>query len=310
MAGAAEWALFLVLAFVVLAGAAMVIVTMSMYRAGLFLMLSFVALGGLFVMLDAQLLAAMQIMMNVGGMLVMILFMVMLMMDPGGEMMWDMKRQMRLPGLAAFSMSMPRPKPSAAPVQHDTHAQAREQAEHGDDHGMSVNAHHQMMVDMAMSTEQLPLALIAGPLVAAALALLVGITQWPVIRAPVRGEASAAVGELLLTRYMIAFEGAAMLILAGIAGGVILGRRERRDQTPRPAEPASEASDQPPEVEADVTHSEEETMDTSAKQEGKGTWTCPMHPEVRASAPGKCPKCGMALVQAGSKQPGEEKRPR
>ena len=28
---------------------------------------------------------------------------------------------------------------------------------------------------------------------------------------------------------------------------------------------------------------------------GAGTYTCPMHPEVRADQPGPCPKCGMAL---------------
>src|SRR5256885_394598 len=27
-------------------------------------------------------------------------------------------------------------------------------------------------------------------------------------------------------------------------------------------------------------------------------YTCPMHPEVRQSQPGKCPKCGMTLVPA------------
>lgn len=26
-------------------------------------------------------------------------------------------------------------------------------------------------------------------------------------------------------------------------------------------------------------------------------YTCPMHPEVRQSSPGTCPKCGMALVR-------------
>jgi len=26
-------------------------------------------------------------------------------------------------------------------------------------------------------------------------------------------------------------------------------------------------------------------------------YTCPMHPEVQKNQPGKCPKCGMALVQ-------------
>ncbi len=28
------------------------------------------------------------------------------------------------------------------------------------------------------------------------------------------------------------------------------------------------------------------------------TWTCPMHPEVKAAAPGKCPVCKMDLVPA------------
>ena len=30
-----------------------------------------------------------------------------------------------------------------------------------------------------------------------------------------------------------------------------------------------------------------------------GSWTCPMHPEVRSDEPGSCPKCGMALERAG-----------
>ncbi len=34
------------------------------------------------------------------------------------------------------------------------------------------------------------------------------------------------------------------------------------------------------------------------KREAKGGWTCPMHPEVKAEAPGPCPKCGMALEPA------------
>jgi len=33
----------------------------------------------------------------------------------------------------------------------------------------------------------------------------------------------------------------------------------------------------------------------STSMPSKGEYTCPMHPEVRASQPGSCPKCGMAL---------------
>lgn len=33
------------------------------------------------------------------------------------------------------------------------------------------------------------------------------------------------------------------------------------------------------------------------KKEGIKTYTCSMHPEVIADKPGKCPKCGMALIE-------------
>jgi hypothetical protein len=29
----------------------------------------------------------------------------------------------------------------------------------------------------------------------------------------------------------------------------------------------------------------------------RDSWTCPMHPEIHSPKPGKCPKCGMALVK-------------
>lgn len=37
--------------------------------------------------------------------------------------------------------------------------------------------------------------------------------------------------------------------------------------------------------------------DSTASPAGTATvYTCPMHPEVAASQPGQCPKCGMDLV--------------
>jgi hypothetical protein len=32
-------------------------------------------------------------------------------------------------------------------------------------------------------------------------------------------------------------------------------------------------------------------------------YTCPMHPEVKASKASKCPRCGMNLVPEGAKHP-------
>lgn len=204
------WAVFLALAAVAVGTAVGFLVTMSMYRAGLSLMACFVALAGLFVLLDAGLLAAVQMMMNVGGMMVMVLFMVMAMMDPGGSRMWKMKKDMHLRGPGALSMSMPRKPPP----------EGDEEAKH----------HYMMRKDMAMSTSQLPVALTVGGLVAVLLGLLVILTAWPEVRQAPPPDAPLEVGTLLLSRYMIAFEGAAFLILAGIAAAVILGRQEDRSQ--------------------------------------------------------------------------------
>ncbi len=447
MSGVFEWIIFLSLSAIAVVMAAGMILTMSMYRAGLALMASFVALAGLFILLNADLLAAIQIMMNVGGMLVMVLFMVMMMMDPGGEMMWGMKRDMRIPGPAAFSMTMPRGRPPAdesngekeqpgssqvsdwtcpmhpevsqpgpgncpkcgmvliprtemangypsqenaaqvytcpmhpevrqdqpgtcpkcgmnlipaeqqpeesqaqetqvytcpmhpevhqeqpgkcpkcginlvpaeaaqeqhgmamghdissshaMPMNHTAPADDAHMSDHndhdmnmhnmdmsGNSHAMHMSGHsmngsgmkprqyYDMMVDMAMSTAQLPWAIALGALAAILLIILVIQTPWSLSAGGPTQDATTMVGELLLSRYMIGFEGAAFLILAGIAGAVILGKRERK------------TAEQPSAKQIDTEGAEQQM------------YTCPMHPEVRQEQPGSCPKCGMALIPA------------
>jgi heavy metal-binding protein len=37
------------------------------------------------------------------------------------------------------------------------------------------------------------------------------------------------------------------------------------------------------------------------KQSGEQAYVCPMHPEVRQTNPGKCPRCRMDLVREGAK---------
>lgn len=281
MSALLEWGLFLGLAGVSIAMAALMLLTMSMFRAGLALMSSFLALGGLFILLDADLMALIQVMMNVGGMLVMILFMVMMMMDPGGEMMWGMKRDMKLRGPGALSMRMPRGPPPAAESARigDAQAAAREwtcsmhpeirraqpgqcpicgmdlvpvvdaaaavpaqgeQGAHGEPPANGNAArHYRMMVDMAMSTAQLPWALAVGAASGLLLALLLARTAWTLASSPPAMDSTVAVGELLLSRYMLAFEGAAFLILAGMAGAVILAKREAA-APPVPVEGAKE----------------------------------------------------------------------
>ena len=42
-------------------------------------------------------------------------------------------------------------------------------------------------------------------------------------------------------------------------------------------------------------HSDSKHDHSKMKKESSGTYTCPMHPEIREDGPGSCPKCGMGL---------------
>ncbi|MBF6611653.1 MAG: NADH-quinone oxidoreductase subunit J, partial [Chloroflexi bacterium] len=158
---------------------------------------------------------------------------------------------------------------------------------------MNPSQHRQMMVGMAMSTAQLPWALGIGAASALFLVILLARTPWPLAPAGPTGDATSAVGELLLSRYMIAFEGAAFLILAGIAGAVILARREPAPSTQvnMPVSPTLPV----PFSEAQI--GEGQMPERGERVESEGTiYTCPMHPQVREESPGQCPICGMDLV--------------
>lgn len=140
--------------------------------------------------------------------------------------------------------------------------------------GMTPRQNYDMMVDMAMSTAQLPWAIVIGTVSAVLLIALLILTPWPLAGTIPIQDASRVVGELLLSRYMISFEGAALLILAGIAGAVLLAKREQA--------PVKQPQVQQPEKSND----------------DKCIYTCPMHPEVQQQGPGTCPTCGMTLIPA------------
>jgi len=50
-----------------------------------------------------------------------------------------------------------------------------------------------------------------------------------------------------------------------------------------------------------VANAQETTKNTTEQQVAR-EYTCPMHPEVVTDKPGKCPKCGMTLVQKTNKK--------
>jgi hypothetical protein len=49
-----------------------------------------------------------------------------------------------------------------------------------------------------------------------------------------------------------------------------------------------------------VNAQETTTKKNATEQQVAKKYTCPMHPEVVTDKPGKCPKCGMALVEKTS----------
>lgn len=210
-----QWGAFTIFAAISIAGALGMATTMSMFRSGIFLMGSFVGVAGLFILLLADLLALLQVMMYVGGMLVMILFMVMFSGDPGGSMMAGMEMS---PPENFFSRGIP-----------------PEKMEDMDMSGMS------------MTTPMKGVAAVVGTLIAVGLVLLLLLRPvWPVVAQIPASDASRQVGNLLMGKYMMAFEGAGLLILIGIFGAVLMGRAGKFAPRPDRSQPVALGKDPAP----------------------------------------------------------------
>lgn len=246
IAAAVQIIAFAILAIIAIAGALGMATTMSMFRSGIFLMASFMGVGGLFILLMADLLGMLQIMMYIGGMLVMILFMVLFSHDPGGEMMAGMK-------MSAIEKLFSRG------LAHGNGQQSRRadhNAEHGsemhnhDPRGHGVDGRHQIhesqnyepieeggmdMSDMSMftsiKTQAAVLAIATGALL---LTFILARPAWRTVNVLPDQNSPAEIGNLLMGKYMIAFEGAGLLILLGIFASVLISRpSEHPDPTDR-----------------------------------------------------------------------------
>jgi NADH-quinone oxidoreductase subunit J len=258
---ALQWITFLVLSLIAVAGALGMTTTMSMFRSGIFLMASFIGVAGLFILLLADLLGLLQIMMYIGGMLVMILFMVLFAHDPGGDMMAGMEMS---PIERFFSLGLlPREEGEQNGGSHGGHEQGMDMGsmdmggtdmDSMDMGGMdmsSMDMGGMDMGDMSMTTPIKSLAAVVGVATGALLlAMLLLRPAWPISGATPNPHSAQQVGSLLMGKYMIAFEGAGLLILVGIFGAVLVSRSRRSpDESGRGVYVAVDAS--PPPV-ADV----------------------------------------------------------
>ena len=320
LGAAAQLFAFTLLSLIALLGALGMATTMSMFRSGIFLMASFIGTAGLFILLSADLLGVLQVMMYIGGMLVMVLFMVLFMHDPGGSMMAGMK----LPLVERFFSRglLPKDEPGGGdPHAHTAHqhaghdpqperaqpmghtdegttrhaghsaAPAHDEMDHGApaanrDHSMMAHetpgdeprgrasdagpedhdagesrstehehmaaagtSHEEMghssmshegmdhsgmahggidMSDMSMVTPVRSWAALLGTLTGVFFVVLLLLRPaWPTVDAQPDPNSAEQVGLLLMDKYMMAFEGAGLLILIGIFGAVYLGRPDR-----------------------------------------------------------------------------------
>ena len=260
---------FGVFSLIAVGGALGMATTMSMFRSRIFLMASFVGVAGLFILLSADLLSLLQVMMYIGGMLVMILFMVLFSHDPGGEMMASMEMS---PVEHFFSLGIGSEQGENDEDSEEKEHQGDQQGhsgnqgsdhhnhEHGNMHhgmdmsnishdGMQHDGHNQMDMgnededsdmqhgdghdgmdmgdmDMSMVTPIRPLATVMAALIGALLValLLLRPAAWHISSTVPDPRSSMMVGSLLMGKYMIAFEGAGLLILTGIFGAVMISR--------------------------------------------------------------------------------------
>ena len=107
----------------------------------------------------------------------------------------------------------------------DGHGDASENEDHNDmNHGdMDMGD-----MDMSMVTPVRPYAAWLGLGTGALLVLLLLLRPaWPVVDALPDPDSAQQVGNLLMSKYMMAFEGAGLLILVGIFGAVYIARPDR-----------------------------------------------------------------------------------
>jgi len=227
---AAQIFAFGVFAFISIAGALGMTTTMSMFRSGIFLMASFIGVAGLFILLMADLLGMLQIMMYIGGMLVMILFMVLFSNDPGGDMMASMK----MPFLERFFSSGLLPQKKIHRDSHSHHNSRNNNNQADKDEGMNMG------MDMSMFTSLKPYAAWIGLTVTIVFVLLFLLfPDWPVKNFIPDQDSSHRIGMLLMGKYMMAFEGAGLMILLGIYGAIYLARPGKHPDSKDRNDPSS-----------------------------------------------------------------------
>lgn len=163
-------AIFYVLAAVILGSAILVVTLKNLVHCVLWLAVTFIAIAGLFMMLNADFLAMVQILVYAGAVCIMVVFAIMLTQRKDMSTSNLFNAQFKVAGLVAFLT-----------------------------------------------------ALVSG--------FLGARTAWTVSATPVPPKTVEAIAELLLTKYVIPFEVAALLLLVALIGAIILAKEVQPDES-------------------------------------------------------------------------------
>lgn len=195
--------MFIVIAAFGLAAALGTVLARNLVHAGLFLVAFFFAVACQFVLLEAEFLAALQVLVYIGAVAILLMFGIMLTRNVQGDDPTAVPSSWRLPGLfaglcvfivLAYGISFQRP----------------------------------IGTQYSWATKEVRPA-ISG-----------ATTRTAPLRTQAVNEMGRIVGDELLTRYVIAFEVAGLLLTAALVGAIAVAHRE--ESTPPPSRPAALAA--------------------------------------------------------------------
>ena len=95
--------IFYVLGALILIFGVLTVVTRMIFRAAVFLLLSLIGVAGIYILMDMQFIAALQIVIYVGGIVVLIIFSIFLTHQAGEKLPPQKRRNIVLSGVLAFS---------------------------------------------------------------------------------------------------------------------------------------------------------------------------------------------------------------
>ncbi len=98
----AQLIIFCVLAVVIVGGSLMAVTSRLIIRSATYLLFVLIATAGLYLMMDYQFLAAVQVAVYAGGVMVLFIFSILLTNQPGADVKFEKPKRMFLAGLAAL----------------------------------------------------------------------------------------------------------------------------------------------------------------------------------------------------------------